>query len=58
VLAGAVAAFDIAFRSHCQVHPAILVVIAAKAGMPLNLILHIARSCHGFLLKKKKARRK
>jgi len=42
MLAGTVAALDVAMRRHCQMHPAIFVVIAAKTGMSLNFVFHVA----------------
>jgi hypothetical protein len=44
--AGAVATLDVTFWRYCQMHPSVLIVVAAKAGMPMNLVLHIARGCH------------
>jgi hypothetical protein len=52
MLAGAVAAFDIAGRGNGKVHPAGFVLSAAKAGMALNF-LHLFAGCgHGGLLSK------
>jgi hypothetical protein len=38
-------------------HTSIFMVIAAKTGVPLNLVLHLARSCHIQLLSNKKSPR-
>jgi hypothetical protein len=41
-------------------HPAVFVMVAAKAGVPLNFVFHLTRSCHDLLLSilKENARRK
>jgi hypothetical protein len=46
MLAAAVTAFDIADWRNRQMHSPVLLMIAAKTGMPLNPVFHFACSCH------------
>src|SRR6185369_15011773 len=46
VLAGTITALYVAFWRHCQMHPSIFLMVATEAGMSLNPVLHLARSCH------------